>query len=343
MVPSATEGLRRPIAIWLLCSAAMVVLMVLVGGWTRLTNSGLSIVEWKPISGVIPPLSESAWLAEFDRYKQFPEFHKVHSHFELGDFKRIYFWEYSHRLLGRLTGLVFGLPLLFFTLKRALDRALTVRLVGLLFLGGLQGFIGWWMVKSGLSERADVSAVRLATHLGMAFLLFAALLWTALDLLRVGARAGGPGAGTRIGAGLWVFVFLTVLSGALVAGLNGGHTYNTFPLMGGELVPPGLLAMQPWWLNPFENPVSAQWNHRVMAISLTVTALVARATLGRASPEARRAANVMVAVVLLQATLGVATLLSVVWAPLASSHQIGALTLLGVVTWLNHTLRRPRA
>ncbi len=334
---------RRSIALWLLVCAGMVVAMVLLGGWTRLTHSGLSMVEWKPLTGFIPPLSEEAWLREFEAYQQFPEYKLVHSHFELEDFKNIYWFEFSHRLLGRLTGLVFGIPLLWFAARGALDRALGLRLLGLLALGGLQGFIGWWMVSSGLVDRPDVSAIRLAIHLGMAFLLFCALLWTALDLLREGARAAASGPGTALGGVLWIWTFAVALSGALVAGLDGGYTYNTFPLMGGKLVPDGLIAMSPWWLNPFENPVTAQWNHRVLAVALTIAVLLARGRLRRANPEARRVADVAALVVLTQASLGVGTLLSVVWLPLASSHQVGALVLLGTLTWLNHTLRRPRA
>ena len=174
---------RKAIATWLLVCCGFVLAMLVVGGLTRLTNSGLSMVEWKPITGVIPPLSEAAWQQAFDQYKQYPEFKLVHFHFDLEDFKRIYWFEFSHRLLGRLTGLVFAVPLAVFALRRAIPGALGLRLVGLLLLGGFQGFVGWWMVKSGLADRPDVSALRLATHLGLALLLFSALFWTALGLL----------------------------------------------------------------------------------------------------------------------------------------------------------------
>lgn len=335
---------RRALAIWLLVCTGFVVAMVLVGGWTRLTRSGLSMVEWEPLTGFIPPLSEEAWQQEFENYKQYPEYKLVHSHFELEDFKSIFWFEFSHRVLGRLTGLAFGIPFLWFLARRAVNGPLARRLAGLFALGGLQGLIGWWMVASGLVDRPDVSAVRLAIHLGMAFLLFAALLWTALDLLRVDARPLPRPPLGRAGALLWAFVFCTAISGALVAGLDGGFTYNTFPLMGDSLVPPGLLAMSPAWLNPFENPVTAQFNHRVLAISLVVAVLGFRLALRRAGlgGEARRAADLLVALVLVQAALGIATLLSVVWLPLASAHQVGAVALLGACTWLNHALRRPR-
>lgn len=335
---------RRAIAIWLLVCCGFVAALVLVGGWTRLTNSGLSMVEWRPVTGFIPPLSEAAWMAEFQAYQQTPEFRLVHSHFGLEEFKTIYWFEFTHRLLGRLTGLVFAVPLAWFLARRAVTGRLTLRLLGLLVLGGLQGFIGWWMVKSGLVDRPDVSAIRLAVHLGMAFLLFSALLWTALDVrASPGVAAPRPWLG-RLAIGLWVFALVTAISGALVAGLDGGFTYNTFPLMGDRLVPAGLLAMRPVYLNPFENPVTAQFNHRLLAMTLVAAGvgswLLAR-RLGVAG-EARRAANALAIAVLVQASLGVATLLSVVWLPLASAHQLGALVLLGLTTWLAHSLRQPQ-
>lgn len=329
---------------WLLLCAGMIAAMVLVGGLTRLTHSGLSIVEWKPISGVLPPLSQEAWVAEFEHYKQYPEFTLVHSHFQLADFKAIFWFEYVHRLLGRLTGLVFGAPLLWFVAKKAIRRGLALRLGGLFLLGGLQGFIGWWMVRSGLADRPDVSAVRLAIHLGMALLLYVGILWTALD-----QRDGDPAplaspALARAATALWAGVLLTALAGALVAGNDGGLTYNTFPRMGDGLVPPGLLAMTPWWLNPLRNPVTAQFDHRVLAISLATAVLGFRLAVSRAGIQgpARRAADLLVGVVLAQVSLGIATLLSVVWLPLASAHQLTALLLLTAATWQCHTLWRPR-
>jgi len=338
--PRVARALRR----WLLLCAGLIAGMVLVGGLTRLTHSGLSIVEWRPISGVLPPLSGEAWRAEFEHYKQYPEFKLVHSHFDLEDFKAIFWFEYVHRLLGRLVGLAFGAPLLWFLSRRAVTRALALRLAGLFALGGLQGFIGWWMVSSGLRDRPDVSAVRLAIHLGMALLLYAGILWTALDQ-REGPPAPLPSpALARAATALWAGVLLTAIAGALVAGTDGGLTYNTFPLMGDRLVPPGLLAMRPWWLNPIQNPVTAQFDHRVLALSLAASVLAFRLALARAGLRgpARRASDVLVAVVLAQVTLGVATLLSVVWLPLASAHQLTALLLLTAATWQAHTLWRPR-
>ena len=338
--PSPARALRR----WLLACAGLIAAMVLVGGLTRLTHSGLSIVEWKPISGVLPPLGADAWAAEFEHYKQYPEFKLVHSHFDLDDFKAIFWFEYVHRLLGRLIGMAFGAPLLWFIAKKAVNRALALKLTGLFLLGGMQGFIGWWMVRSGLVDRPDVSAVRLATHLGMALLLYAGILWTALDQSE-GAPAPLPSpALARAATAIWAGVLLTALAGALVAGNDGGLTYNTFPYMGDGLVPPGLLAMRPWWLNPLQNPVTAQFDHRVLAISLATAVLAFRLALARAAIQgpARRAADLLVLVVLVQVSLGIATLLSVVWLPLASAHQLTALLLLTVATWQCHTLWRPR-
>lgn len=339
---------HRAIATWLIVCCGFVLAMLVVGGLTRLTNSGLSMVEWKPVTGVIPPLSEAQWQAEFEKYKQFPEFKLVHFHFELSDFKRIYAYEFSHRLLGRLTGLVFALPLAFFVARRAVPGALARRLVGLLALGSLQGFVGWWMVKSGLVDRPDVSALRLATHLGLALLLFSALLWTALDLLRTGT-APAPSPEQRrlalIQRGLWIWTFTTALSGALVAGLDGGVGYNTFPLMNGYVVPPGMFLLDPGWVNVYQNPVLAQFNHRGLAIGLVVAVLwtwswARTVPLG---PGQRRALNAQAAMALVQVTLGISTLLSVVWIPLAATHQLGALALLGLTTVCNHALWRPLA
>lgn len=335
-------------ATWLLVAAGFVLAMLVVGGLTRLTNSGLSMVEWKPVTGFIPPLTDAQWQVEFDKYKQFPEFKLVHFHFELSDFKRIYWFEFSHRLLGRLTGLVFAVPLVIFFARRAVPSGLAWRLNGLLALGGLQGFVGWWMVKSGLADRPDVSALRLATHLGLALLLFNALLWTALGLLKPGASAAPLPEQrwlARGGAALWVWTFCTALSGALVAGLDGGVGFNTFPLMNGYLVPPGLLMLDPPWLNLYENPVLAQFNHRGLAISLVVAVLIFHRR-ARALPlldGQRRALDAVAVMALVQVALGVTTLLSVVWIPVAATHQLGALTLLGLMTVANHAVARPLA
>lgn len=339
---------RRSIATWLLVCCGFVLAMLVVGGLTRLTNSGLSMVEWKPVTGVIPPLNEQQWQAAFDQYKQYPEFKLVHFHFDLSDFKRIYAFEFSHRLLGRLTGLVFAVPLVIFFLRRSIPSPLAWRLNGLLLLGGLQGFVGWWMVKSGLADRPDVSALRLATHLGLALVLFTALLWNALTLLKPGAGAAplpehrGLARATGI---IWIWTLGTALSGALVAGLDGGIGFNTFPLMNGYLIPPGLWLLDPFWKNIYENPVLAQLNHRFLALSLVAAVLALRywARTLPLGPELRRALNALTAMALVQVSLGVATLLSVVWLPLAATHQLGALCLLGLGTWANHAARRPLA
>ena len=321
----------------------MVAAMVCIGGLTRLTQSGLSMVTWDPVTGVIPPLSREDWEAAFAAYQQYPEYQKVNAHFTLADFQSIYWFEYLHRLLGRLTGLVYGLPLLWFLARRAIPRAMVPQLVGLLALGGLQGFVGWWMVASGLKDRPDVAQERLATHLGLAFLLFAALTWQARTLLVPADPTPPPARLRRVVTGLAVAVYLTALTGALVAGTDAGYSYNTFPWMNGAWVPQGYAAMSPLWRNWLDNPAAIQFNHRWIAITL-VSAILATWAWSRRldlGPDARRAMNTLAGAAVLQVSLGVATLLSVVWLPLASGHQLGALLLLAMATRATHALWRP--
>ena len=337
---------NRILSIWLFACCAFIALMVWVGGVTRLTESGLSITEWKPITGVLPPLSQEKWEEYFEKYKQIPEYQEIHHGISLAEFKSLYWWEFFHRLLGRLTGFVLLLPWIYFAAKGYTNRNLNLRLLGIFCLGGLQGVIGWYMVKSGLSIRTDVSQYRLAIHLTMAFLLFALVFWQALTLSPSPLEGEGRGEGTLFskatppltppsrGGGFlgygWVvigFIFLQVFMGALVAGLDAGLTYNTFPLMDGHLIPHGLTTLSPWYLNFFENITTVQFQHRWMAKLVTVLVVVYWWNI-RSNDALKRAANQMLAALLLQIILGISTLVFVVPIPLASAHQMGALLLL---------------
>ena len=342
-LPAAPAAVRpRAVSNWLLVVAALVFLMVVVGGITRLTESGLSMVRWEPISGIVPPLSDAQWQAEFDAYKAYPEYRKVNRGMSLGEFKAIFFWEYLHRLLGRLIGVAFALPLAWFAVRRAIPPGYGPRLVMLLALGGLQGFIGWWMVASGLVDRPDVAHDRLAVHLTLALAIFAALLWTALDL-RQGTTA--PAAPRPRG---WVpillpLLFVQIIWGAFVAGLNGGYAFNTWPLMGDDLVPAHVpAAVASTVANLANDPIVAQFVHRTLAIVVGSLALHAAARLWRAGAGAR--ALLLGAAVLLQFALGVATLLTGVHIVLGVMHQAGAALLLAATVWAAHwATRKPGA
>ncbi len=335
------SALRRKLALWLLACCLMVLATLVVGGVTRLTHAGLSIVEWEPLVGTIPPLSEQDWLQVFHEYQQTPEYQKVNLGMSLPEFQRIFWWEYWHRVLGRAIGLVFFLPMAWFWLRHRLPGGLRLRLVGLLALGGLQGAMGWYMVKSGLVDDPRVSHYRLAAHLGLAFVLFGWMLWVALDLARpVEGRPWSPARRSlqRLGTLLVALVFVMALSGALVAGLRAGLVYNTFPLMDGGLVPPGALMLSPWWRNFLENPATVQLDHRLLAWLLAVLVPVFRWR-ARSIGLLRVSLDVMVALFALQVGLGIATLLLVVPVPLAAAHQAVALLLFGAVVWVRHELR----
>ncbi|MDO9486889.1 MAG: COX15/CtaA family protein [Sphingomonadaceae bacterium] len=330
----------RAIATWLLALAALVFLMIVVGGITRLTESGLSMVRWEPISGIVPPLDDAQWQAEFDAYKAYPEYRQINRGMSLAEFKAIYFWEYLHRVLGRLIGLAFALPLAWFALRRAIPRGYGPRLLVLLGLGGLQGFIGWWMVASGLVDRPDVAHDRLATHLTLALVIFAALIWTALDLREEGRPAAARPAG-------WVpffvpLLFLQMIWGAFVAGLNGGYAFNTWPLMGDSFMPPHVAETARQALaNLANDPVAAQFVHRTLAIVVALFALHIAAKLWRAGAGSRAVALGLA--VLMQFALGVATLLSGVNIVLGVAHQAGAAVLLAATIWAAHWATRRSA
>lgn len=320
---------RKLVRRWLYLGLLVIFALVLVGGATRLTDSGLSITEWKPIHGVIPPLNEAEWQEEFVKYQQIPEYQTINKGMTLDAFKSIFWWEWAHRLLARATGLVFALPLAFFWLTGRLEPVLKPRLLGILALGGLQGFIGWWMVSSGLTERTDVSQYRLAVHLVMASLIFAATTYVARGLA---PHSEGPAQdGTRKFAGFLVLaVLIQIYLGALVAGLDAGLAYNTWPLMDGAWVPSDLWNMEPAWRNAFESPKTVQFIHRCGAYTLFALALIHMVMTLRAEPgttHARRSV-VLALLVTTQAGIGIWTLLSMVHMHVALMHQGVALIVL---------------
>jgi cytochrome c oxidase assembly protein subunit 15 len=334
----------RAVALWLLAVAAMIFAMVVIGGITRLTESGLSITEWRPIGGVIPPLGEAAWQRAFDLYQQIPEFQKLRPDMTLAEFKAIFWWEYVHRLWGRLIGLAFALPGLWLLLRGRIRPALRPRLAGLFLLGGLQGALGWFMVKSGLTERTDVSQYRLVAHLLFALAIYGLLLWTALSLLRPVPRALPGCAGLRRhGLVLLALIVAMLATGGFVAGLDGGKVYNSFPLMGGRLIPGEVLALDPAWINPFENPVTAQFIHRWLAMIVAATVLALWLRRSRLPADARRPLDLVAGMTVLQVGLGISTLLLVVPVPLATLHQAGAVMLFSLTLFALHSLRGARA
>lgn len=322
------------VRVWLWTVGAMIFAMVILGGATRLTESGLSITEWAPILGAIPPLSHEAWLEAFEKFKQIPQYSALFSDLDLSGFKIIYFWEYSHRLLGRALGLVFAVPLLVFWLKKMIPPGLTLKLVGVLALGGLQGFVGWWMVSSGLTDRIEVAQERLAIHLLLASLTFAAVVYLATRL-RPRPAAPRPFVLRVIADAMIAVSLLQIFLGGLVAGLRAGRAFNTWPLMDGTFVPPSLFALAPPWRNFVDNVALVQFQHRMVAYALFGLALLqvlcAFISTGR-SPLARRAL-IVAAMVLVQAGLGITALVLIVplWAALL--HQAFAMLVLAAIVW----------
>ncbi len=333
----------RAVALWLFAVAAMIFVMVVIGGITRLTESGLSITEWRPIGGVLPPLDNAAWQHEFDLYKRIPEFQKRHPDMTLDEFRGIYWWEYAHRLWGRSIGFAFAIPGLWLFLGGRIKPGLRGHLLGLFVLGGLQGALGWFMVESGLSQRTDVSQYRLVAHLLTALAIYSYMLWTAFGLIRPAAPALPRAAPLRRHALLVLCLVIgTLTTGGFTAGLDGGKIYNTFPLMGGGIVPGDLLALVPAWRNPFENPTTAQFVHRWLAMVVAGTALALWLRRERLPESARLPLDLLAGMVAIQVMLGISTLLLVVPIPLAACHQAGAVMLLSLTLWALHSLRGAR-
>lgn len=328
----------RGVEIWLWCIATLVFAMIVVGGATRLTDSGLSITEWKPILGAIPPLSEADWMAVFEKYKQIPEYHLVNKGMALHEFKFIFWWEWSHRFLGRIIGVAFALPLLAFWATGRLRAGLPLKLLSILALGGLQGAIGWYMVSSGLSERVDVSQYRLALHLSVAMTIFAVVVWFALDERR--ARLGAAYARADENVRWFAKVVLALIGvqivlGAFVAGLRAGLVYNTWPSMNGAIVPSDYWIAEHSWLSLFDSHAAVQFNHRIAAyVVLTATLYHAWTILrGGAYGLARTSGLFLAAAVIAQAAVGILTLVLHVPLPLGLMHQGGAALVLGIAVW----------
>jgi heme a synthase len=347
----------RAVRLWLLAVAALVFCMVLVGGATRLTESGLSITEWKPLTGALPPLSEQAWQAEFDKYKLIPQYTQMNAGMTLGEFKTIFWWEWTHRLLGRVVGAAYLLPFLFFLWRGFIAREWRASLWGIFALGALQGAVGWWMVASGLVDRVNVAPLRLAFHLTLAAVIYAALIWVA-DRMgqgaapsmqggeadqaiqeRLGQKAGllrcarNDGVGRPFAVALLVLVLAQIYLGALVAGLRAGYAYNTWPLIDGALVPDAarLWFETPWWKNLFDNGLTVQFMHRMTAYVLVVFAVVHAYDVRRDAAQAGRSLLLLMAM-LVQAALGVLTLVYVVPISLALAHQAMAMVVLALAT-----------
>ena len=338
----------RAVGAWLLACAGMVFAMAIIGAITRLTESGLSITEWRPITGTLPPLNEAQWLAEFEKYRQIPEYQVINRGMSLEEFKYIYFWEWFHRLWGRLIGLVFFVPFVWFWATGRLTRELKWKGLGLFALGGLQGFLGWFMVQSGLVDRTDVSHYRLALHLGVAFIIFALLFKVALDVLDPRAAGAKPAVASGLTGHLWAALGLlsvTIVWGAFVAGMDAGHAYNTWPLMAGSFAPPEMWNLTPAAVNFVENTAAVQFAHRWLAIltGLVVWAWCWRALKARADGRLRALALALAAMMGVQVLLGISTLLSFVWIPLAAAHQGGAFVLVALIVWCFHELGRPEA
>jgi cytochrome c oxidase assembly protein subunit 15 len=320
--------------------------MILLGGVTRLTESGLSMVEWRPLMGIWPPIGEAAWQAVFEKYQAFPEYQKINQGMSLDEFKVIFMYEYLHRVLGRIIGLLFLVPLVYFSLRGMVRPGLMPRLAILFVLGGCQGLLGWYMVQSGLVDRPSVSQYRLTAHLGLAVALFAAIVWQVLalwpskevDRSPVSARA------SNFALVLLALVYLMILSGGLVAGTDAGFSYPTWPKMGPGFVPPGLYATTPAWLAAFEDVTTIQFNHRLFAYALffLVGGFALTLLLRGGDRELRFAGVGLLGVLLLQLSLGISTLLTHVAVPVAAAHQGGAILLLTVMLYSAFILRQRR-
>lgn len=343
------KGARQAIRLWLLSLFALVCVMIVVGGMTRLTDSGLSITEWRPVTGAIPPMSQEMWLAEFEKYRQIDQYQLLNRGMTLEEFKVIYWWEWGHRQLGRVIGLVWGLGFLVFWLRGMIPAGWTPRLLALGALGGAQGAIGWWMVASGLTEgMVAVASYRLAVHLGLAFVILGMIAWYAFLLNRpaadlIAARRAREGKLFSLSTGLMHFAFLQIILGALVAGIDAGRGYTDWPLMNGVFIPPELFAMQPVWVNFFENPATTQFIHRKAGYLLAIFAVIVWLRGRRSAHGATRAAfTAMVIVMLAQIALGVITVLHGAPWQLGIAHQATAILLWVLIIRARHLAQYPR-
>jgi len=350
LIDAGRRGARRGIRAWLMVLFSLVVVMIAVGGLTRLTDSGLSITEWRPVTGARPPLSEAQWQAEFDKYRAIPQYQLLNKGMSLEEFQFIYWWEWGHRQLGRLIGLVWALGFFGFLIARQIPKGWTGRLLALGALGGAQGAIGWWMVSSGLTgEMVAVASYRLATHLGLAFVILGLIAWYVTALGReerelMQARRGREARLFGLATGLMHFAFLQILLGALVAGIDAGRTYTDWPLMAGGFLPPDMMGLAPWWRNLFENPGTVQFIHRMSGYLLLVFAAVVWLRGRRSAHAATRAAfTAAFAVLLLQILLGIVTVLHIAPWHLAIAHQFVAVVLWVLILRARFLSLYPRA
>ncbi len=336
----------KGVGIWLLTIAVLIALIVIVGGLTRLTESGLSITEWRPVTGMLPPLSDAAWEAEFDKYRGTTQYALLNEGMGLAAFKTIYWWEWGHRFLGRVIGFVFLFPFVYFFAKKRITGALAMRLGVIFLLGAAQGALGWWMVQSGLADRVSVSQYRLAAHLGLAFVLFGYVLWTALEVF--GAQQTSQASLARFRPVAWALaalVFFQILLGAIVAGLDAGLAFPTWPRFGGDWIPAGLYNLAPWWANHFDNHAMTHFQHRNVGYIVGVLAIWFFVALLRAKPEktVRVAAIHLAVFTIAQIVLGIVTVTTLVALPIAALHQFFALVLFGTSLWLAYVLSPARA
>lgn len=333
---------NRAIAIWLFVVAALIFSMVILGGVTRLTRSGLSMVKWEPIMGIMPPMSQKQWQQTFDKYKQFPEYKKINREMGVEEFKSIFWFEYTHRLLGRTIGLAFLIPFLVFLARRKIRKSYVTKFVIMFVLGGLQGLLGWYMVKSGLVNKPHVSQYRLTAHLTAAIAIYGYILWVAWGLIL--PKLSPPPVvlkKVRVYAiGITTLILLMIMSGGFVAGTKAGLAYNTFPTMNGYWIPGGLYALQPWWINWFENATTIQFNHRMIAwlLMACIPAFWFYATRVVQDSQLRLGLHLLLAMLAIQVTLGIATLLFAVPVALGAAHQAGALCLLTIALYINRRL-----
>ena len=340
---------NKAIAIWLFVCCATIFGMIILGGVTRLTGSGLSMVEWAPIMGILPPLNQTEWQEAFLLYQQFPEYQIKNFHMSLADFKSIFWFEYGHRLLGRSIGMIFLLPFLYFLFRGKIEKSLTPKLIIMFILGGLQGLMGWYMVKSGLVNDPHVSQYRLTAHLGLAVIIYAYMLWIALGLIYPKINDASNNTIHKLGRLSVIIIgiiFITIMSGGFVAGTHAGFAFNTFPLMDGRLIPNGLFELSPLWKNFFENIVTIQFDHRLLATLLfiiipTFWYKVGKVTTGSDFQTlARLGSHLLLAALALQITLGISTLLLIVPVALAATHQAGAILLLTTAIFVSQQLHR---
>ena len=336
-----TRAQERIVAIWLLICCGLVFSMVVLGGVTRLTGSGLSLVDWRPLMGWLPPFSDAEWQRVFEMYQQSPEFLKVNSHMDVNAFKGIFWLEFLHRLLGRTIGIVFLLPFIFFFVKGYIQAREWPKYLLMFFLGGMQGVLGWYMVNSGLIDNPHVSQYRLTAHLSAAFLIYAYMFWVAMSLLF-------PATGTskhpwyRRSLAVTVLTAITIISGGFVAGLKAGKIYNTFPMMGDYWIPPGTMALEPFWRNFFDNTTTVQLDHRILAITtfIVIISFWFKARKADLPPRTRPAVNALLHTALLQVVLGITTLVLSVPIILGATHQAVAMLLFTVSIYILHSLRR---